>query len=154
MENLERPDPAQHAAAVAQEAGMIRMMVSVALLAAGPLLFASGAWGHHGGAAYDSDKTTTVMGAVTKFEFINPHVLIYIAVTNDDGEVVEWSGELTSPNRLARMDRGATVQWSTDILRPGDEIVLSGNPARSGAPSLRLRTVVDANGVAIIGGND
>ena len=107
-----------------------------------------------GGAAYDGNKTTTVTGAVTKFEFINPHVLIYIAVTNDSGEVVEWSGELTSPNRLARMDRGAAVQWSKDILRPGDEIVLSGNPARSGAPSLRLRTVIDANGVAIIGGND
>ncbi len=133
---------------------MIRKIVSVALFAAGPLLFSNGVWGHHGGAAYDGDKTTTVTGAVTKFEFINPHVLIYIAVTNDSGEVVEWSGELTSPNRLARMDRGAAVQWSKDILRPGDEIVLSGNPARSGAPSLRLRTVIDANGVAIIGGND
>ncbi len=133
---------------------MIRKIISVALCAAGPLFFSSGAWAHHGGAAYETDKSITVTGAVTKFEFINPHVLIYIAVTNDDGEVVEWSGELTSPNRLARMDRGATVQWSKDILRPGDEIVLSGNPARSGAPSLRLRRVVDANGVAIIGGND
>ncbi len=133
---------------------MIRMMVSVALFAAGPLLFASGAWGNHGGAAYETDETITVTGAVTKFEFINPHVLIYIAVTNDDGEVVEWSGELTSPNRLARMERGSTVQWSKDILQPGDEIVLSGNPARSGAPSLRLRTVIDADGVAIIGENN
>ena len=133
---------------------MIRKIISVALFAAGPLFFSSSAWAHHGGAAYETDKSITVTGAVTKFEFINPHVLIYIAVTNDDGEVVEWSGELTSPNRLARMDRGSTVQWSKDILRPGDEIVLSGNPARSGAPSLRLRTVVDANGVAIVGGND
>ena len=133
---------------------MIRKIISVALFVAGPLLFASGAWGHHGGAAYETDKTITVTGAVTKFEFINPHVLIYIAVTNDDGEVVEWSGELTSPNRLARMERGSTVQWSKDILQPGDEIALSGNPARSGAPSLRLRTVIDADGVAIIGENN
>ena len=133
---------------------MIRKLVSVALFTAGPLLIASGAWAHHGGAAYETDKTITVTGAVTKFEFINPHVLIYIAVTNENGEVVEWSGELTSPNRLARMDRGSSVQWSKDILQPGDEIDLTGNPARSGAPSLRLRTVIDANGVAIIGGND
>ena len=119
---------------------------------AGLLLFATGVSAHHGGAAYDDNETMTVVGTVTKFEFINPHVLIYIAVTDDDGKTVEWSGELTSPNRLARMERGSTVQWSKDILQPGDEITLSGNPARGGAPSLRLRTVIDSHGVALVGG--
>ncbi len=116
------------------------------------LLFSVGASAHHGGAAYNGDETMTVVGAVTKFEFINPHVLIYIAVTDDAGKIVEWSGELTSPNRLARMERGSAVQWSKDILQPGDEITLSGNPARSGAPSLRLRTVIDSHGVVLVGG--
>ena len=129
---------------------MIRNMALA--ISAGLMLFATGASGHHGGAAYGSSKTTTVVGTVTNFEFINPHVLIYIAVTEDDGKVVEWSGELTSPNRLARVERGSTVPWSKDILQPGDEITLSGNPARGGAPSLRLRTVIDSNGVALVGG--
>ena len=130
---------------------MIRKMVAVSFLTAGLLFFAIDASAHHGGAAYDNSKTTTVTGTVTKFEFINPHVLIYIAVTKENGDVVEWSGELTSPNRLARMERGAAVKWSKDILQSGDEITLSGNPARSGAPSLRLQTVIDANGVTLIG---
>jgi len=108
---------------------------------------------HHGGAAYDSGLSKTVTGAVTRFEFINPHVLIYIAVTEEDGDVVEWSGELTSPNRLARMERGSTTKWSKDLLQLGDEITLSGNPARSGAPSLRLRTVIDPQGVVLVGGD-
>jgi len=129
---------------------MIRTMALA--FSAGVLFFTAGASAHHGGAAYDSSKTMTVTGAVTNFEFINPHVLIYIAVTEDDGNVVEWSGELTSPNRLARMERGSTVPWSKGILQPGDEITLSGNPAHGGAPSLRLRTVIDSHGVALVGG--
>jgi len=109
---------------------------------------------HHGGAAYDSEQTVTVSGKVTDFKFVNPHVLIYVAVTGADGKVVEWSGELTSPNRLARMAQPGSVRWHKEILRPGDEIVLTGNPAASGAPALRLHRVVDSTGTAIIGGDE
>lgn len=133
---------------------MIRNIALVSCLALGLLLFAVGASAHHGGAAYDGSQTITVTGAVTKFEFINPHVLIYVAVADEGGKVVEWSGELTTPIRLARMDSGGAVKWSKDILQPGDEIMLSGNPARSGAPSLRLRKVIDSHGVALIGGTN
>jgi len=111
------------------------------------------ALGHHGGAAYDSSQTITVTGKVTEFKFVNPHVLISIAVTGSDGQVVEWSGELTSPNRLARMAQPGSVRWTKEILKPGDEIELTGNPAVSGAPALRLQKVVDATGTAIIGGD-
>ena len=129
---------------------MIRRVVSVSFLTTGLLLFALGAAAHHGGAAYDPSKTTTVEGTVAEFRFINPHVLIYIDVTNENGNIVQWSGELTSPNRLARMERGSTLSWSKDILQVGDRITLGGNPARSGAPSLRLQTVIDADGVTLI----
>jgi hypothetical protein len=132
---------------------MIRKIFTVSLLGFSLLLSVGGAYAHHGGAAYDGDQSVTVTGAVTKFEFINPHVLIYIAVTDESGDIVEWSGELTSPNRLARMERGSTTPWGKDLLQFGDEITLSGNPARSGAPSLRLRTVIDSHGTALIGGN-
>lgn len=117
------------------------------------LLVAVAANAHHGGAAYTSDDYVSVTGAVTRFEFVNPHVLIYIAVTGDGGEVVEWSGELTSPNRLARMQTASSVQWHKDLLQPGDTITLAGNPARSGAPSLRLRSVVREDGTVLIGDN-
>ena len=132
---------------------MIRKVFTVPLLAFALFLSAGGAFAHHGGAAYDGGQSVTVTGAVTKFEFINPHVLIYIAVTGESGDAVEWSGELTSPNRLARMERGSTTPWSKDLLQPGDEITLSGNPARSGAPSLRLRTVIDSHGTTLVGDN-
>ena len=132
---------------------MIRKSSTIVVIASGLMVTAIGARAHHGSAAYDTSRSVTVTGAVTRFEFINPHVLIYIAVTDDDGDIVEWSGELTSPNRLARMRRGSATPWSKDVLQAGDEITLSGNPARSGAPSLRLRTVIDSNGDTLVGGD-
>lgn len=110
---------------------------------------------HHGGALYDSSQTVTVRGAVTNFHFVFPHTLVYIAVTGEDGDTVEWSGELTTPNRLARgLSAGApsAIKWTANSLLPGDVIELTGNPARNGAPSMRIRTLVDSSGRVLIGG--
>ena len=57
---------------------------------------------HHGAALYDSTETVSLKGPVTRFRFVFPHTLVYIAVPSNDGGIVEWSGELTTPNRLAR----------------------------------------------------
>lgn len=116
------------------------------------LVVAAGASAHHGGAAYDNAATVEVVGKVTRFEFVNPHVLIYANVSDEAGNTVEWSGELTSPNRLARSER-SSIRWHKDIFQPGDDITLIGSPARSGAPSLRLEEVLNADGVRMIGGD-
>ena len=124
--------------------------VSGVLLVSSLLVVVVSASAHHGGAAYDGSETVEVVGEVTRFEFVNPHVLIYANVTDEDGNTVEWSGELTSPNRLARSQRSA-VRWHKDIFQPGDDITLIGNPARSGAPSLRLQEVLNGDGGRMIG---
>ena len=124
--------------------------VAKSLLIGSALIVSAAATAHHGGAAYDGSETVEVVGKVSRFEFVNPHVLIYANVTDEDGNTVEWSGELTSPNRLARSER-STIRWHKDIFQPGDDITLIGNPARSGAPSLRLQEVLNADGVKMIG---
>ncbi len=126
--------------------------VAGVFLATSLLVVMTSASAHHGGAAYDGSETVEVVGKVSRFEFVNPHVLIYANVTDEDGNTVEWSGELTSPNRLARSERSA-VRWHKDIFQPGDDITLIGNPARSGAPSLRLQEVLNGDGVRMIGGD-
>ena len=128
----------------------MKSRVSGVLLVSWLLAVMAGASAHHGGAAYDGSETVEVVGTVTRFEFVNPHVLIYANVTVEEGNTVEWSGELTSPNRLARSQRSA-VRWHKDIFQPGDDITLIGNPARSGAPSLRLQEVLNGDGVRMIG---
>ena len=107
--------------------------VAKTFLIGSALIISAVATAHHGGAAYDGQETVEVSGKVSRFEFVNPHVLIYANVTDEDGNTVEWSGELTSPNRLARNER-STIRWHKDIFQPGDDITLIGNPARSGAP--------------------
>jgi hypothetical protein len=111
---------------------------------------------HHGGALYDSAQTVSVRGEVAEFKFVFPHTLIYVAVTDPDGGIVTWSGELTTPARLARGlgggDSAVPIKWTANTLTRGDVIELSGNPARNGAPSMRIERLVDANGRALIGG--
>jgi Family of unknown function (DUF6152) len=106
----------------------------LALALASPLL------AHHGTSPYDSSKLTTVKGSVTSFEFINPHVEIYMDVKAADGKIQKWVGEANSPNVLTRHG------WSRDIMRPGDTITLIGNRTRNGAFMLRLQKVVLADG--------
>jgi hypothetical protein len=107
------------------------------------------AFAHHGTANYDTNKSVTVKGAVTKFDFINPHVTIAVDVKDDKGKVVNYQGALTSPNRLTR------IGWSKDTLKNGDVISISGFPAKSGAPEIWIQKVVLANGQALdtSGGN-
>ncbi len=114
--------------------------------AAGIILFSAGVAAHHGASVvYDLNQTVDMSGTVTDFQFVNPHVLIFFEVTERDGTIVVWSAGLTSPNRLARSDR-----WTRDILRPGDQVTITGSPARGGAPSLWVAQVV-ANGKPLLG---
>ena len=97
-------------------------------------------YAHHGTAAYDMEKSLTLKGVVTSYEFINPHAEIRVAVTDENGRTVNWLAETNNPNRLAR--RG----WNRNVLKPGDVITIVGNPVKSGAPNLRLTKVVLADG--------
>jgi Family of unknown function (DUF6152) len=114
------------------------VMVALLMISISIPLFA-----HHGTASYDTSKTVTVKGTVTDFQFTNPHVLVFLDVRDDKGNLQKWQGELTSPNHLAR------VGWTRSSLKPGDQITLSGFPAKSGAASMWISKVVLADGKAL-----
>jgi uncharacterized protein DUF6152 len=106
----------------------------------GLLTLATVASAHHGTANYDTNKTITVKGVVTGFEFVNPHVQIFWDVKDDFGTIRKWQGELTSPNRLTR------VGWSKNSIKTGDTITISGYPAKSGSHEIWIQKVVMGNG--------
>jgi len=104
------------------------------------------AWAHHSQSEYDSRKKVEVEGTVSKVEWKSPHAWIYVDVTNDKGEKVNWHFELPSPNTLMR--RG----WTRDSLKPGDLIKVTGSPARN-YPDIAVATSVkDGNGKALFTG--
>lgn len=125
----------------------MRGRVGLGVAAVG-LLTAMHASAHHGAGVFEPEKKVTVMGTVTDFQFVNPHVLVYLTVQGTDGKEVQWGGELTSPNRLARDARA--VKWHKTILKPGDVITVTGHPARNGAPMMDILKIVDGEGVVLI----
>ena len=95
---------------------------------------------HHGASPYDATKLTTVKGTVSDFQFINPHVEIWVDVTDDKGKTETWMGEANSPNVLSRHG------WDRNIIKKGDTITVIGNRGKNGSKTLRLQKVVLANG--------
>jgi hypothetical protein len=88
---------------------------------------------HHAiSAFYDSSRPATVEGAVTQFQFINPHPFLLVGVTRG-GESVTWRMEMDNRGELARV--GVTA----DTFVPGDRVVVTGSLAREQANSLYIR---------------
>jgi len=104
------------------------------------MVMAAPSFAHHGTAAYDTHKQSTVMGTVSGFDFANPHALIYLDVKQPDGSVRKWQGRLTSPNLLAR------AGWTRASLQLGQQITVSGFPAKNGANSIWIRKIVTSEG--------
>ena len=90
-------------------------------------------------AQYDVAKPVTLTGKVTKVEWTNPHIFIYIAVPNEaTGAVVNWALEMGGPNALLRLG------WKRDSLKQDDLITVEGSLARDGSPLVNARSVVMA----------
>jgi hypothetical protein len=83
--------------------------------------------GHHGAAAYDLQKSVTLEGAVTSFDWNNPHCLLHFDAKNDAGEVKHWRIELYDPLWLAR------AGWTRTTLKPGDPITITFHTAKDGS---------------------
>ena len=90
---------------------------------------------HHSFAAqFDPTKPVTLEGTVTKVEWRNPHIWVYLDVTDADGAVTSWECEGGAPNALTR--RG----WSSQTLKPGSTLEIHGYLARNGTNSCNART--------------
>jgi hypothetical protein len=109
----------------------------LALLAtAGLLLAATPVIAHHSfKAQYDETQTITLKGTIAKITWNNPHVLMYLDVKNNSGNVAKWELELASPNGL--MSQG----WKVDSLRAGDQVSVTGFRARDGSNMANIRKV-------------
>lgn len=94
--------------------------VPIGLLAA--LLCLTEAGAHHSSSGYAQDQTVTIDGAVTRYEWSNPHVYIYVEQRTDSGEKIEWQIEGSPPSIMRRLG------WSKDTLHTGDAITVSGHP--------------------------
>jgi hypothetical protein len=103
---------------------------SAFVLVAGMAITAGPALGHHALAAkYDLQRSVTVTGTVTKFEWTNPHVRLHLNGAERDGprDVMPWEFELASPNLMGLNN------FKIDSFRPGDHVTVTAYPARDGS---------------------
>ena len=82
---------------------------------------------HHSFSAFDMANQKTITGTVNKVDWTNPHIWIWIDVTNDKGGSDTYGFEGMSPNFLAR--RG----WSRTTLKAGDKLTVSYRPMKDGS---------------------
>lgn len=113
------------------KAQTLRLVMTILLVASAPLAFA-----HHSTAAtFTEERYSTVDGVITEFKFRNPHVLIYIDVTNPDGTVTSWMVEGSSATGWRK------ANWKNDSLKKGDRLRVSGYATIDGSPMVWLKTM-------------
>jgi len=102
---------------------------------------------HHGFAVeFDQKTPLTLVGIVTKMEFMNPHIYFYVDVKGKDGKVVNWALEGGPPNVLYRQG------WRKDTVKPGDMVTIKGFRARDGSHLAACTTVTFPDGREISAG--
>jgi len=100
---------------------------------------------HHGrGATYDMKKRVTLEGTVSKIEWRNPHVLIYMDVKDAEGKIVTWGFENSGVSTLAQEG------YNRNTLKVGQPITAIVNPAANGAPTAIVVKIILADGKEIM----
>lgn len=114
----------------------MKAMRAVWVLGVGLLLAAVPVLAHHSfKAEYDTDQPITLKGVITKVNWKNPHVQLYMDVKEPSGETAKWELELSSPNGL--LSQG----WTPSSLKPGDQVIVEGYRARNGSNVANARKV-------------
>ena len=93
-------------------------------LAAALLLVMLPVAAHHSRSIFDRERIVTIEGVVTKYEWRNPHVHVFVETETDSGDAVVWAFDAPPTTTMRR--RG----WSSDMLAPGDRVIVEGNPMK------------------------
>jgi len=109
-------------------------VAAIGLLLSAPLA------AHHGAAAFDTGKKVTLKGTVKEWIYSNPHCLLSLDVTGEDGQVVHWIAEGQAPNVIF------PVGYRRDSFKFGDQVTVTVEPVKNGRPLGRILQAVLADG--------
>src|SRR5947209_18891992 len=105
------------------------------------LLVAVVALAHHSYTAeFDTTKPIKLSGVLTRVEWSNPHIWLYLDVKDDKGNVTNWGFSASPPGMLQR--RGITK----NTLKVGEVLTISGHRAKDGSNNAAVNVVTFAEG--------
>ncbi len=103
---------------------------------------------HHSFAAeFDAERPLTLEGTVVKWEMINPHGWITLAVPGPDGQTTQWMVETSNPNGLMRLG------WTKNSLKPGDVITVEAYQSKDGSNTANAARITLADGSKVFAGS-
>ncbi len=105
---------------------------------------------HHSFAMFDAQKTVTLDGTVSKFEWTNPHMWLYVKVPQASGDAIEYPLEMQGTAGAVRFG------WKRDTVKTGDKVTVQIHPLRDGTHGGQLLNVVLADGkkMNVMGGGN
>ena len=98
---------------------------------------------HHGAASFDTTRELTLKGSVTEWIWANPHCFLKFDAKDETGTVRNWAVEVSNPTDMTRLG------WARTSFKGGDEVTVTLQPVKGGAPVGRLRNVVLPNGQSL-----
>ena len=100
------------------------VLVALFLVAA-----AAAAQAHHAfSGAFDVSKQETLKGVISKIDWVNPHIYIYLDVKGNDGKVTTWGLETLPTNHMRSV--GLTRQDFWNDASAGEVVTAWVNPAK------------------------
>ena len=104
--------------------------------------------GHHSfDAEFDRNKPVTLKGSVTRVDWGNPHIWVFMDVKDDTGKVSNWGVEGGAPNALFRNG------WRKDSLKVGDIVTVEGFRGRDGSQRANANRVTLPDGRRVFAGS-
>ena len=99
---------------------------------------------HHSSAAFDLNAQITIQGTISRLDWTNPHVYIYVDATTVDGQTGEWAIETDAIPILTRSG------WRREAVVVGSEVTVRANPDRNTQRNhARLLSMALGDGVAL-----
>ena len=93
---------------------------------------------HHSFAAvYQADEIMEIEGKVAQFLFRNPHSVLHVLVNDESGGTTRWAVEWQGATQLG------AGGMSAQTLRPGDPVIVTGNPGRVEAEHRMLLVTIE-----------
>ncbi len=105
------------------------------------LLLSHGGHAHHSPVAFDTSVTDfAISGEIEHVDMRNPHSVMRLRVSAEDGTATLWDIEFSSVNLLLR--RG----WDFERIKVGDRVTCIGNPSATGKAEMYMWSIRLADG--------